>query len=114
MPAKIRFSCVDFQMNAVLDDSPVAKAVLENLPLEGIAETTGASLYFFVDIQVPDDGAVEEVEEGAIAYWPAANSLCVFYGGRPTTPVVVVGKLEGDPRRWLKIMSGQVIRVDKG
>ena len=116
MPNKIRFTCAECSMTATLDDSPAAGAVFESLPFEGILETTGMSFYFPVDVAVTSDsqaGEVEEVDVGAVAYWPAASSLCVFYGSQPMTPVVIIGKVDGDSTQWRRVMSGQVIQVER-
>ncbi len=113
MSAKVRLTADDLKMTAVLNDSPAAAALAAALPLEGTAQTMGASVYFLTQLQLGDQGAVEEVEPGAIAYWPATQAVCIFYGSQPATPVVVVGKLDGDPKAWRRIVTGVSIKVEK-
>lgn len=115
MGEKIRFSCDGHSIAATLNDTAAAAVLFENLPFEGMAATMGASFYMMVEFPVTEEGAVEEVENGAVAFWPATNALTVFYGAEPTTPVVVIGKIEGDPASQCRdILSGTTVTVEKG
>ncbi|SDQ30225.1 cyclophilin-like family protein [Natronobacterium texcoconense] len=74
------------------DETPDTRAALEEaLPVEGDAVRWGAELYFDVPIDAPPENAREVVPEGAIAYWPAGNKLCLFWGETPAS-------IDGEPR----------------
>ncbi|WP_255192514.1 cyclophilin-like family protein [Natronobeatus ordinarius] len=85
-------------------DAPETRAALEEaLPLGGDATRWGDELYFSVPVDVESENASAEVPEGAIAYWPAGNALCLFWGPTPASrgdepraasPVNVVARLE--------------------
>lgn len=79
------------------------EAVEAALPLSGQATRWGDELYFEVPVDVPAENAREVVPEGAIAYWPAGNVVCLFWGPTPASegeepraasPVNVVARLE--------------------
>lgn len=86
------------------DDSPTTRgAIAEVLPLSGDATRWGDELYFSIPVDVPAENAREEVPVGAIAYWPAGNALCLFWGPTPASrddepraasPVNVVGLID--------------------
>jgi hypothetical protein len=113
MARKIRFVTDTVKMTATLDDSAAASAVIAKLPIEGMAETLGASVSVFADVAAAGGQEAEEVETGTVAYWPAMSSLAVFYGSQPPTPVIPIGKIDGDPKAWLKVMGGSTVRVEK-
>lgn len=86
------------------DDAPETRdAVAAALPLEGEATRWGDELYFETPVDVDPENARIEVPEGAIAYWPTGNALCLFWGPTPAsvaeepraaTPVSVVATVE--------------------
>ena len=86
------------------DDAPETKAALESaLPVAGDGIRWGDELYFDLALDVPPENAREAVPEGAIAYWPSGNKLCLFWGETPAShdgepraaaPVTVVALLE--------------------
>lgn len=110
---KVILSSRDVTMRATLDDNPAAAAVAAKLPIEGLAQTRGAEVFFFVDFAVEENDPTEEAPPGTIAYWPAGSAICIFYGSRPMTPVEVIGKLDDDPVLWRKVISGDSIMMKK-
>ena len=86
------------------DDAPTTREALEEaLPISGEATRWGDELYFSIPVDVPAENAREEVPMGAIAYWPAGNALCLFWGPTPAStgdepraasPVNVVGLID--------------------
>ena len=113
MAQKVVLKSKDISMPATLDDSPAAGVVASNLPFTGLAQTRGAEVFFFVDFRIEPQNPAEEVPPGTIAYWPAGSAVCIFYGGTPVTPVEPVGKIEGDPDEWRKVVSGDEITMEK-
>ena len=82
------------------DESPdTAKRILEALPIEA------------------------RVELGDLAYWPPGKAFCIFFGRtpasrgdeiRPASAVNVFGKVEGDPKVFKKVRSGERVRIERG
>ena len=73
------------------------------LPVEGDATRWGDELYFSVPVDVTPSDTREDVPVGAVAYWPAGNALCLFWGATPAShgdepraagPVAVVGEID--------------------
>ena len=114
MSEKVRFTTTKgLDMTATLNDSEGAAALVEHLPCEGLVQTLGAMVYFFVDFSVDEGEPTEEVEKGAVAYWPAGSALCIFHGGEPPSPVYVLGKVDGNPKEWRNVITGDAITVEK-
>jgi len=86
------------------DEAPeTVRAIRAALPLSGEASRWGDELYFRTDVDVGPEDAREGVEPGTIAYWPAGNALCLFWGPTPASegeepraasPVNVVARVE--------------------
>ena len=60
---------------------------------------------------------------GDLAFWPPGSALCLFFGPtpasrgdeiRPSSPVTVVGRIEGDPTVLRAVASGAAVLVAKG
>ncbi|MFD1565760.1 cyclophilin-like fold protein [Haloarchaeobius amylolyticus] len=104
------------------DDAPETKAALADaLPVAGDATRWGDELYFDVPIDVPSENAHEVVPEGAIAYWPTGNVLCLFWGPTPaskddepraTSPVNVVARVT-DPDSLAELDGGTRVRLEQ-
>lgn len=102
---RIRITAGDVQVTAALNDSATAAQVWDLLPLEASCSVWGDEIYFRIPELEPEDGAVEVVDMGAVAYWPPGSALCVFFGRtpasvgdeiRPASAVNVMGAIEGD------------------
>lgn len=83
----------DRELEAVwTDDAPETRAALEEtLPIAGDAVRWGDELYFDLTLDAPPETARAVVPEGAIAYWPAGEKLCLFWGETPASE-------DGEPR----------------
>ena len=67
-------------------DNPTTRdAIADALPVEGDAARWGDELYFGIPVDVPEEDGQVEVPEGAIAYWPQGDALCVFWGPTPAS-----------------------------
>ncbi len=111
-------------VEAVLnDESPdTAKAVWEALPIEARANTWGDEIYFGIPVKADTENPREVVGLGDLAYWPPGNAFCIFFGKtpasrgdeiRPASAVNVFGKVEGDPKAFKKVRSGDTIRIER-
>ena len=106
------------------DESPdTAKRILEALPIEARANTWGDEIYFGIPVDADPENPREVVELGDLAYWPPGNAFCIFFGRtpasrgdeiRPASAVNVFGKVEGDPKVFKKVRSGERVRIERG
>jgi len=108
---------------SLTDESPdTAKAVWEALPIEARANTWGDEIYFGIPVDAYPENPREAVELGDLAYWPPGNAFCIFFGRtpasrgdeiRPASAVNVFGKVEGDPKVFKKVRSGERVRIER-
>jgi hypothetical protein len=69
-----------------VDENPETRAaVADALPLSGDATRWGEELYFRTGVDVPPEETREAVPEGALAYWPQGNALCLLWGETPAS-----------------------------
>jgi len=104
------------------DGAPETKAALADaLPVAGEATRWGDELYFDVPIDVSAENAREVVPEGAIAYWPTGNVLCLFWGPTPaseddepraTSPVNIVARVT-DLKSLADLEGGARVRLEQ-
>lgn len=102
---RIRITAGDVQVTAALNGSSTAAQVWDALPIEASGNVWGDEIYFRIPELEPEDGAVEVVDMGAVAYWPPGSALCLFFGRtpasvgdeiRPASAVNALGAIEGD------------------
>jgi hypothetical protein len=68
------------------DENPATRAAIEAaLPMGRNATRWGDELYFGSNVDIPAENAREEVEPGALAYWPQGNAICLFWGPTPAS-----------------------------
>ncbi|MFB6151810.1 MAG: cyclophilin-like fold protein [Haloarculaceae archaeon] len=68
------------------DENPETQSALADaLPLAGDATRWGDELYFRTGVEAPAEDAREAVPEGAVAYWPGGNAVCLFWGPTPAS-----------------------------
>ena len=91
---KVVFSEFNETVSIELDDSQspkTVKAILENLPIEVNINKWGQELYTDrTSIAAQKENAKSEVSLLDVAFWPAGNALCLFYG---STPISKAGKI---------------------
>ena len=120
---RIRITAGSVSATAELGETPTARAIWDRLPLEGQANVWGEEIYFEVPAHLPlEPGARQEVEVGTLAYWPAGNAVCVFFGPTPASegetpraysPVNVFGKVEGDATVFRAVVEGAAVKIEK-
>lgn len=118
---KILIRAGEIDAVAELNETATASAIWQALPIEGSANTWGEEIYF--RIPVPHDlepDAKDVVEMGDLGYWPQGQAFCIFFGMtpisgpgeiRPASAVNIVGRLLGDPKRFLSVSSGTPIEI---
>ena len=104
-----------------VEGAPTTRRAIEAaLPLAGAAARWGDELYVEVPVDVGPEDTVAEVPVGAVAYWPAGNALCLFWGPTPAStgetpraasPVTVVAQV-ADVGPLADLDGGADIRVE--
>jgi uncharacterized protein len=91
---KVVFSEFNDTVFIELDDSQspkTVKAILENLPIDVNINKWGQELYTDrTPIAAQKEHAKLKVSLLDVAFWPAGNALCLFYG---STPISKAGKI---------------------
>jgi len=109
-------------VQAQLNGTSTARALVDILPVKAKANTWGDEIYFDVPLSMEIEDGKEVVEMGDVAYWPDGPSLCLFFGRTPASrgneiraasPVTVMGRIVGDPKVLKSVRSGSVITVEK-
>ena len=124
MPTPITIAIDDTVLEAELNDSDSAKALLERLPLSVRMSRWGDEYYGDVGKKLdvrPARDAREDMEGGELAFWIPGNALCVFFGPTPASdgekpraasPVNPVGRVSGDVTVLRSLGSSIVLRVE--
>ncbi len=122
MSQKIKITANTVQVEAELNDSPTAKAIIDILPIKALAQRWGGEIYF----SIPARGTLEVesrdvLEAGELGYWPPGSAFCIFFGPTPSSQgdeiraasaVNIVGKLKGDWSRFWDVNSGDSVTVE--
>jgi uncharacterized protein len=122
MAKEIRITAGAVVVNAQLNDSSTATAILMALPIRGNVRTWGDEIYFPipVDHTLAAD-AVQIVELGALGYWPTGKAFCIFFGLtpmslegeiRPASAVNVVGRVLGDTSVLKNVTEGEPVIIE--
>ena len=103
------------------ENADLRAALADALPVSGDATRWGDELYFEVPVDARPETTTEAVPVGAIAYWPAGNALCLFWGPTPASsrtepraaaPVGVVAHID-DPTPLDGIDGGAHVTVER-
>ena len=118
---EITISSGELSVQAQLNQSPTAEAIIAALPLTGQASTWGEEIYFEIPVDMPQaPDARMEVEVGDLGYWPAGNALCIFFGPTPVSsgekpkaysPVNLIGSVAGDAKLFRTVRDGDEISI---
>jgi hypothetical protein len=108
------------QFRVRLNDTKTADQLFAFLPLRGDGDLWGDEIYFDVGVELPEESPTAGVDVGDVAYWRPGTALCLFFGPTPAStsekpraasPVTVVGRLVGDPRRLASLEDLRRIEV---
>lgn len=112
----------EVQVEAELNESATAKAIWQALPMEAPASTWGEEIYFRIPVaQDLEPDALELVQLGDLGYWPQGQAFCIFFGAtpisgpgeiRPASAVNIIGRLLHDPKKFLPVTAGTLVRVE--
>lgn len=66
--------------------SATAERIAAALPIEAAGNYWGGEIYFEIPVSADYEAdARDEVDPGTVAFWPAGNCLCVFWGRTPAS-----------------------------
>ena len=118
---KIGIGFDKFSVEAKLNDSPTAKQVWAQLPIEARVNTWGDEIYFEIAVNMPQEpDAREQVEIGDLGYWPVGRAFCIFFGPTPVStderpraysPVNVIGEVLGELSQLSSIQDGERVKI---
>jgi len=121
VPRAIRITAGSVTVEAELNDSRTAAAIVKALPIEAKAETWGDEIYFSIGRSLPGESPREVVELGDLGYWPPGQAFCIFFGPtpmsrgdeiRPASAVNIVGRVVGDARAFVRVRAGSRVRIE--
>ena len=120
MPQRIFIKAGDIIVEGVLNDSPVAKLILEKLPIESSGNLWGNEIYFSIPVSTElDENLSDKVELGDIGYWSIGKAFCIFFGPTPLSEndneivpageVNIIGRLTDDPKKLQDFKDGDFV-----
>ena len=121
MAKRIYIKSGSLQLEATLNDTGLAKAVWNALPIAASANTWGDEIYFGIPVDGELEDAREVVDLGDLAYWPPGRAFCVFFGPtpasrgdeiRPASAVTVIGNVEGDATILKRVRRGDPVTLE--
>lgn len=123
MAKKIQITAGSIVMKASLYENETAKAIWEELPIEGSAHRWGEEIYFSIPVTLHEapDGR-QEMEVGELGYWPTGSAFCIFFGPTPVSrgsepraysKVNPFGMIDGDASVLSAVKDGEKITVEK-
>jgi hypothetical protein len=120
---KVKIETGDIALVAEFNDSETAQAIYDILPVTGSANVWGDEIYFSIPLHVEQSAdAREEVEVGDLAFWPAGDAFCIFFGPTPVSrdekpraysPVNVFGRITGDAAQLRRVSNADQVRVSR-
>lgn len=122
MAKAIRITAGSVVQTATLNESACAQKIWDALPLRARANTWGDEIYFGIPVECGAESPKTTVELGEVGYWPDGSCFCIFFGPtpmsrgdeiRPASAVEVFGKLDGDPKEFKKVASGESVVVER-
>jgi len=123
LAVQIKITAGEVSVDAELNESATAEAIVEELPMKGSANRWGDEIYFAIPIDVDEaEDARTEMEVGELAYWPPGDAFCIFWGPTPASSgdepraasnVNPIGKIIGDPTVLSQVPNGAPIFMDK-
>ena len=119
--ARIRISWPKGAVEATLKDTPTARALVAALPMEAKAQTWGEEVYFEIPVTAKlESNANQVVPPGTVCFWTEGSSLALPWGRTPVsegdesrlvTRCNVLGIIDGDPKQFASVRSGDTIAV---
>jgi hypothetical protein len=119
--ARVRIAWPKGSLAATLDDTPTARALVAALPLNARAQTWGEEVYFEIPVEAAlERTAKQVVPPGTVCFWVEGSSLALPWGRTPisegrepklVSPCNVLGRIDGEPRDFASVRSGDAITL---
>ncbi|MBI2844217.1 MAG: hypothetical protein HYX78_12520 [Armatimonadetes bacterium] len=122
MSRRIKITAASVEQTAELNETKTADLIWDALPIKASGNTWGDEIYFGIPVDAHPEDSKAVVEMGDLGYWPPGNAFCIFFGPtpasrgdeiRPSSPVNVFGKLEGDPKEFTRVPGGAEVMIEK-
>ncbi len=121
MARRITITAGKLRVQAELNETATALAIMEALPIEARANRWGGEIYFAIPVEAGlESGAREVVEAGELGYWPPGSAFCIFFGRTPASggeeiraasPVNIVGRIEGKLDELWNVADGEEVFI---
>ena len=121
MTRRITITAGKAQLQAQLNDTATALAIMEALPIEARANRWGGEIYFSIPVDAGlETGARDVLQPGEIGYWPPGSAFCLFFGRIPASEgeeiraasaVNIVGPVEGSLAELGNVPDGAKITL---
>jgi hypothetical protein len=119
--ARIRITWPKGSLAATLDDTPTTRSLIAALPLTARAQTWGDEVYFEIPVKASlERGAKQVVPPGTVCFWVEGSALALPFGRTPisegkepklVSPCNVLGRIDGEPRDFASVHTGDTISV---
>jgi hypothetical protein len=119
----VRIKAGGIELEAELNDSRTARAILDVLPLSASGNRWGEEIYFEIPVNeelAPD--AAADVSVGDLGYWPPGKAFCIFFGPTPmstgdepraASAVNPIGRVKGDAKLLTNVSDGAEVHLEK-
>ncbi len=120
MGNRINIKAGKIEATAELNDTSIAQAIWDALPIKSRVNRWGGEIYFSISLSLETENAREVVDVGDLGYWPPGTAFCIFFGPtpmsrgeeiRPASPVNLFGKVTGDATIFNQVASGTEITI---
>jgi hypothetical protein len=110
------------EITAELNETETARVIWDALPIKARGNRWGDEIYFSIPVTLGEENARAVVDVGDLAYWPAGNGFCIFFGPTPmssgaepvpASPCNVFGKIIGDATILKQVPSGAEILIER-
>ena len=113
---QISFQTPTYCFEADFNDTPLAKSILESLPLDSQIAIAKDKIYFKTQVKTAVAQATDIIDVGDVVYSLRDESICVYFSPVQLAEdnlVVHIGKTEIDPVEIGRIKEGEPIRIMK-
>jgi uncharacterized protein len=121
MPTPITITAGPVQVQAELNDTRTAKAIVDALPIDAYVHRWGGEIYSTIPVQMElEKGAREVVKAGELGYWPDGDAFCIFFGPTPASSgseiraasdVNIIGQVLGDMTHLPEVRDGSPLLI---
>jgi hypothetical protein len=121
MPTPIVITAGNVEVQAELNETRTAKAIIDALPIEGYVHRWGGEIYSTIPVQMQlEKGAREVVKPGELGYWPDGDAFCIFFGPTPASSgseiraasdVNIIGRVLSDLARLPEVRDGTPLSI---